>query len=405
MNPLRTLAIVALMLGVSLARAEAGELRIEDFRFDGPMGCDGAALEKVAENHFKMTLAHAPKHPEWANWIHFEIPRNARGNSLRLDVEFDYAKPQYNFNHYDPSWSHDGREWRYVHWQPGGVKGRAGTLLFPEFTEDRVLVGTQLPMTLPDRRRLIDRWGKHPHCKVHVLGKSLEGRNLYRLTVTDPDSPHPPARRWVHHVANQHPGEGVAQWYIAGMIDWLLSDDAAEHRKRTIAHFTLMMDPDGVAHGWCRTNAQGFDMNRTYRVEGADKDQQAHEAFVFQRDLQRLMKSESPVTTSWSMHSWKGPRLEPILVGRGPELGTAVGSWEELGKLIEKNDPRNVVEPLRAYPKPTPPKYWDAGPFRQFGITNMLIEGGGGLLSKPQCLDAGAVVIRSVVEHYRGLRK
>lgn len=31
-----------------------------------------------------------------------------------------------------------------------------------------------------------------------------------------------------------------------------------------------MMNPDGPANGWPRTNAEGVDMNRTYRVSGAD---------------------------------------------------------------------------------------------------------------------------------------
>ncbi len=114
-----------------------------------------------------------------------------------------------------------------------------------------------------------------------MLGKSLEGRNLYRLTITDP-SPNPPARRWVHHFANQHPLECCSQWRMAGMIDWLLSDEAAAHRQRTICHFTLMMSPDAASHGWYRTNREGFDMNRTYRAEGADQTKQAHEAYVFQ---------------------------------------------------------------------------------------------------------------------------
>ena len=106
--------------------------------------------------------------------------------------------------------------------------------------------------------RLIAGWRRHPHVQVHVLGKSLEGRNLYRLTITDPASPHRPARRWVHHVANQHPLECCSQWRIVGMIDWLLSEQAAEVRQRTICHFTLMMSPDSASHGWYRTNSRGL---------------------------------------------------------------------------------------------------------------------------------------------------
>ena len=148
-------------------------------------------------------------------------------------------------------------------------------------------------MSYDDAERLIAGWRQHPHVRVHVLGKSLGGRNLYRLTITDPSSHNPPARRWVHHFANQHPLECCSQWRIAGMIDWLLSDEAVQHRQRTICHFTLMMSPDAASHGWYRTNGQGFDMNRTYRAEGADKTKQAHEAYVFQSDLEALVDCNS----------------------------------------------------------------------------------------------------------------
>ena len=41
----------------------AGELRVDDFRFDGPLGSAGATIERVDTNHFKVVLGHAPEHP------------------------------------------------------------------------------------------------------------------------------------------------------------------------------------------------------------------------------------------------------------------------------------------------------------------------------------------------------
>jgi murein tripeptide amidase MpaA len=98
-----------------------------------------------------------------------------------------------------------------------------------------------------------------------------EGRDLYRVTITDPQGDVPMSRRWVHlDAANQHPDEGVAQWHIARMAKWFLSDEAVETHARTIAHFTFMMNSDGVARGWCRVNVQGIDMNRSLRSKISD---------------------------------------------------------------------------------------------------------------------------------------
>ncbi len=67
------------------------ELQAADFNFHGPLGSDDARLTGVDENHFLVTLGHAPTHPTWANMVQFEILRHAYGNRLRLDVRFDTA--------------------------------------------------------------------------------------------------------------------------------------------------------------------------------------------------------------------------------------------------------------------------------------------------------------------------
>lgn len=398
------------------------ELVCEDFVLDGKLRCDGATIGKVGRNHFKLTLRSAPqptmsipghlrkhyteKQEAWANWLRFEIRHNAQGNNLRLDVEFkapEDCRIPYPFTNYEPCWSYDGEEWKYVAWEKDFVKGRSGTLFFPEFEQDQVLVCTQLPMTVDDAEALLKEWQEHEHVRVHTLGKSLEGRNLYRVTITDPQGDVPMSRRWVHHVANQHPGEGVAQWYIAGMAKWFLSDEAAEARSRTIAHFTLMMNPDGVAHGWCRVNAQGIDMNRSFLTEGSDPKLQPHEAFIFQRDLESLINSESPVTTSWSMHSWCSLQLSPMLVGRGPELRGILGPDEKFASLLKQHDMNNLIDRYHEI-QTTPESFWDAGPYHAWGITTFLVEGGGGMLNKKQSIEAGTILMKALTEYYPGER-
>jgi hypothetical protein len=314
------------------------------------------------------------------------------------------------FDEYPPSWSYDGEHWTRIAWQPGGEPGKSRTLLFPAFTEDQMVIGNQVPMSYENAERLINEWKKHPHFQVHILGKSLGGRNLYRLTVTDPQSPYPPKDRWVHHVANQHAGEGSSIWRMVGMIQWMLSDEATEHRKRTICHFTLQMSPDAPSHGWYRINADGVDMNRSYYVSGANVKEQTHEAYVFQNDLEQLMQSDAPVTTSWSLHGWPG-LMDPFILGIGPEIGKGVGPWEDLAALLAKYDssPKKLSNPLRLWPNRDSTKWsrvcWDAGVFLQFGITNCLVEGAGDLFDKQQNLESGASLMKAVVEYYRGLNE
>jgi len=400
----RPCLLVALMtvLMIGLPMAAGGELSVEDLKFDGPLGSHGATVKKIAENHFKISLGAAPKQPTWCNMLYFQIVRNAKGNKVRVDVEFTGGKA-YRFNHNACTWSYDAKNWKPAKWcNPSKPAKKGDSLLFPEFTEDTVFFGAQVPMSYEDLLACIERWSKHPHVKVHALGKSLGGRKIYRLEITDPKSPHPPRSRWVHWTGNQHPGEHCSQWRIVGMVDWLLSEAGADCRKRSICHFVPMTSPDGPSNGWYRVNGQGVDMNRSYFAKGSDRQSQAHEAFIVQSDLEKLMASEAPATTVWSMHTWSGP-VEPILLP-GPEFGSVLGPWEDFKNILLKNDPKKLVEPLKAKDKPGGSNTWNSGPHIQFGVSNILCEGSGGWTSKQDCLDAGAVLMKSLAEYYKGTK-
>ncbi len=392
----------------------AGELSVDDFTFEGPSGSQGASIERIDRNHFKVTLGHAPAHTDWCNMLQFTILRNARGNRLRLDVVFGGGNA-YRFNHNSSTWSYDRQNWQPIRWEKQSPDSRKGdTLLFPQFTRDKVYFGHQVPMSYEDLVALMRKWERHPHAEVRVLGKSLGGRNIYRLEVTDPNGPHPKKARWGHYFANQHPGEHNAQWRMAGMVDWLLSDEGADCRRRSICHFILMSSPDGPSHGWYRVAAQGVDMNRSYCAAGADKQKQPHEAYVIQRDLERLMASALPsvgqlrvppngrLTDAWAMHTWGGI-VEPILMP-GPEMGTTLGPWEEFKTIMQKNDPQGLVKPLKVSKDRSGATHWNVGPHVQFGISTVLCEGAGTWTSKQRDLDSGVVLIKSIAEYYKGTR-
>lgn len=382
------------------AMTHAGELTVDDFRFDGPLGSEGASLERVEKNHFRLTLGHAPNHPEWCNKPQFEITSNARGNSLRMDVVFGGGNSMI-LNEYFMSWSYDGRAWTPVQWQTHSKDSVAGdTLVFPTFEQDRVIVGHQVPLSYEDLVALVEEWGKDPRVKVRVIGQSLGGRNLYRVEITDPKSQVPRAKRWVHYFANQHPGEHNSQWRMVGMVRWLLGPEADEFRERGIYHFVLMMSPDAPSKGWYRVNAQGVDMNRSYRAEGSDPTQ-AHEAYLCQKDLEHLVASETPVTTVWSMHTWGGI-VEPILQP-GPEFVGMLGPWDGLRDAIVRNDPSGLIKPLKTS-KGDSGIFWTTGPHMQFGVSAVLCEGAGAIYTQQENLASGVALIRGIAEFYRGTR-
>ncbi|MFW6114272.1 MAG: hypothetical protein ACOC7K_00860 [bacterium] len=75
----------------------AGELGVEDFKFDGPLGSAGATIEKTAPNHFKISLGHAPEHPDWCNMLYFQIVRDAKGQALQRHENIPFGSPDSPF--------------------------------------------------------------------------------------------------------------------------------------------------------------------------------------------------------------------------------------------------------------------------------------------------------------------
>jgi hypothetical protein len=395
-------SLVLLATGTDF-RALSKEFSVDDFKFDGTSGSQGARIEKLGTNHFKIILGHAPNQPTWCNMLQFQILRNAKGNTLKLDVFF-FGGNAYRFNHYAHcSWSYNGVDWRPIKWQKLTKDSAKGdTLIFPKFTADTVYFGHQVPMSYENVVDMMKRYSDHLDAKVRIIGKSLQGRNIYRLVITAAESPHKRNTRWVHYFTNQHPGEHNAQWRMVGMIEWLLSDAGADCRSRSICHFILMMSPDGPSNGWYRVGLQGVDGNRTYLAGGSDKEKQPHEAYIAQRDLEMIMASDEPVTDLWSMHTWGGT-VEPIMLP-GPEIGSILPEWTEFRNIIKQNDPQNLVEPLAVKEKPANPTYWNYGPNVQFGITNVLCEGAGAILTKKDNKASGVVLMKSLTQYYKGTK-
>ncbi len=405
LNPIVYLQIASIFFIVLFSACAQEENRItplttEDFRFDGPLGSDGAHIVEIDTNYFKITLDHAPNQPGWPNKLNFEIHQNAKGNDLTLEVEFE-GGPGMSFNEYAQSWSYDGLNWNPVHWKYGRDESPQYDILkLPVFEEDHVYVGTQVPMSFEDAEGMKKKWEEHPHTSLHTIGESIHGRPLYRLEITDPTSPFAPENRWVHYFANQHPGEHNSQWRMAGMVDWILSEEGEDFRQRSISHFIFFMSPDAPTYGWYRVNREGIDMNRSYRPEGSNREEQTHEAYLWQKDLEELMASETPVTTIWAMHTWQGI-VEPLL-RPGPEIGSTLGPWTEFRDIIKKNDPDSLVKPLAV--REGMPGYgavsWTEGPHEQFGITAILCEGAGAFYTKEINVVSGEVLIKSIAEYY-----
>jgi hypothetical protein len=166
------------------------------------------------------------------------------------------------------------------------------------------------------------------------------------------------------------------------------------------------MNPDGLNNGFTRVNAEGMDMNRTFLVDGADRSEQAHEGYIYQRDIETFMESDHPLTTFWDMHVW-GREVEPM-IHPGPEFGEKAGQlgpWEKLRDIIESYDEYDLIIPLAIRRFEGQATLWDRGVHHRYGITSAIVEGSGYLDTQEENMKAGEVLIKSINDFYRGTRR
>jgi murein tripeptide amidase MpaA len=204
-----------------------------------------------------------------ANWYYFRVD-GVQGRELTLDLvdlvgEYNYQAGSHAVTKDTyPVYSYDDRNWRHfdaIEWDDKEVRLR---LRFtPE--QDRVWIAHVPPYTNDHLARLIADVGEHPGFHREVAGRTVDGREMLLLTVTDPQIP-PDKKKVVWLMFRQHSWETGSSWAGEGALRYLLSDapEAVRIRRETIFKIFPMADPDGVARGGVRFNAHGYDLNRNW---------------------------------------------------------------------------------------------------------------------------------------------
>ena len=112
--------------------------------------------------------------------------------------------------------------------------------------------------------RLIELALKYAGTQLLATGKSVEGRDIQLLRRGKGGE----GRRNIWIIAQQHPGEHMAEWFMEGLLERLEQGSDPQLRKLLdYADLYLIpnMNPDGAFLGHLRTNANGQDLNRAWQ--------------------------------------------------------------------------------------------------------------------------------------------
>jgi murein tripeptide amidase MpaA len=104
--------------------------------------------------------------------------------------------------------------------------------------------------------------GGPPRANCQPLVATARGTQLHHIEIGSDATD--AKELWV--IAQQHPGEPMAGWFVEGLVERIVSGDAraSELLARARIHVVPRMNPDGCALANHRTNEAGLDLNREW---------------------------------------------------------------------------------------------------------------------------------------------
>ncbi len=164
-----------------------------------------------------------------------------------------------------------------------------------------------------------------PYATTTVMGQSFQNRNLYLVTVNDPNYPDAGKKQvWLH--SRVHAGEVTATHTMLGFLAQALEDSDTGRRLRQYITFHIVpqVNADGIYLGHTRWDSQGID------IEAQWCDITVPEAAAIKAQVDVLMASSNPITVSLNLHSTVGDFADSYFVKHvSPSVTTAYEAIEQ----------------------------------------------------------------------------
>ncbi len=163
---------------------------------------------------------------------------------------------------YRPKVSHDGVRWTTLapDAYEAGPKKKEVTLQL-KIGPDPLWVTGQEMIGVKELNEWLDGLAKLPFAKKSILGRSVEGRPIHKLDLTEAAEPDN-----VMIIGRQHPPEVTGTIGLMAFVETLTHDDELARRFRGAFRVIVvpLVNPDGVEHGHWRHNVNGVDLNRDW---------------------------------------------------------------------------------------------------------------------------------------------
>ena len=293
-------------------------------------------VEKVSDTHLRCAVmgeADQDGRNRQPSWFYFRIDGVA-GREMTVDItdlhgEYNYRPHKgEGLRNTRPVLSYDDNNWRHaehVEWLPGEstlrVRFRA--------EKDRVWIARQPPYSLSRLNKLLAELRGHPDFQQETIGKSVEGRPILLLTITNRKAPDSD-KRVIWLFARQHSWESGTSWVAEGLLRYLLSKDAeaARLRERNIVKLVPICDPDGVVRGRVRFNKNGYDLNRNWDAVNPEK---MPEIAAQRKAILDWVDAGRPIHFFLTLHNTESPDyVDGPVAANDPEVASMERRFQKL---------------------------------------------------------------------------
>ncbi len=226
-------------------------------------------------------------------WYAFRLVPKQIGE-LQINLYYTHSK-----HRYPPKKSYDGVKWDLLDQNRIDVISENKIHLRLKLTDRPVYISAQEIFSVSKHNNWISKIAESPGISKSTIGKSIEGRPIYKLEArTDPDVQKP----YVLLVGRQHPPEVTGALAMARFVETLLNDSTLAKKFRQKYNLIIIpnMNPDGVIHGNWRHNMGGIDLNRDWGPFTQPETQ------AIKKELQRFNEGNDELILFLDFHStWR----------------------------------------------------------------------------------------------------
>ena len=220
----------------------------------------GGKIDGIEENgvdEFSIVIRPEAEPINDSAWYAFRVQSKTKRH-IKVRIEYEGGSHRYK-----PKISRDR-----INWEPAenlvisrDPSLRQVTLKLP--VSDRpVWVAGQELVSNQDAAKWIASLREHNFVSDRTIAKSVNGRPIYQMTIGNPE-----ATDSIFLLSRQHPPEVTGTIGMMHFVEAICQDTkcAERFRNRFKTVVVPIANPDGVARGYWRSNANGIDLNRDWQ--------------------------------------------------------------------------------------------------------------------------------------------